>query len=52
MRKSIDGLAVLLLSSQSGGVYEEAIKTYKDAAVSYIGTKNMGIITAAGSQNK
>ena len=42
--------AALLLSSGSPGVYDGAIGTYK-AMTSYIGLKDMGIITAAGGEN-
>ncbi len=42
--------AALLLSSGSPGVYDGAIATYK-AMTSYVGLKDMGIITAAGLEN-
>lgn len=44
--------AALLLSSQAGGVYTAAVQTYKEAVVGYMGARDTGIITAAGSQNK
>lgn len=43
--------AALLLSAAGGG-FTSAIQTYKDAIIGHMGAKDMGIITAAGSQNK
>jgi len=43
--------SALLLSAASGG-FTAAIQTYKDAIIMHMGAKDMGIITAAGSQNK
>ena len=41
----------LLLSSESPNVYDGAIAQYKDM-IGYLGMKDVGIITANGSENK
>ncbi len=42
--------AALLLSSESPGVYDGAIGTYK-AMLAYTGLKDMGIVTASNAES-
>ncbi|WP_332108579.1 MULTISPECIES: flavodoxin family protein [Anaerovoracaceae] len=44
--------AAMLLSSGSDGVYGPAKQQYRQALINYMGLKDMGVITAYGSQNK
>ena len=41
--------AALLLTAGGGG-FTSAIQTYKDAIINHMGARDMGIVTAAGSQ--
>lgn len=43
--------AALLLTAGGGG-FTSAIQTYKDAIIIHMGARDMGIVTAAGSQAK
>ncbi len=43
--------AALFLSALESG-FEAAIQTYKDAIITYMDVEDIGIITAAGSENK
>ena len=44
--------SALLLSSGSPGVYAAVETWYKNVFIDYLGCRNRGIFTAAGSQNK
>ena len=44
--------AALLLSSGDKGVYDGAIFAYQNSFIEYLHLENMGIFTAAGSENK
>lgn len=41
--------AALLLTAGGGG-FSSAIQTYQDAVVRHMGARNLGIVTAVGSQ--
>lgn len=43
--------AALLLTAGGGG-FTSAIQTYKDAIINHMGARDMGIVTAVGSQAK